>query len=195
MKVPMGMMKIGLAVLVLATALGMMAAASQKSAAFAPFGATEMQEAQYCINTGGVPLNGLPYYGTNGGQPLLLAGQDGFCQYTAKQGGSQAYVLLSTLTAPLPSLAATAYYSQTPAGTCNGNPLSCYCSLLGGSDQFGGTTGAGGGWVFNGNFNNVLEACIFPDESSIDSGALFYHSAGIIRGIDLGTVLKYKNPN
>jgi len=37
----------------------------------------------------------------------------------------------------------------------------------------------------------VLEACIFPDNSTIDSWGLFYHSDGIIRGIDLSTVLKY----
>ncbi|HEV2177741.1 MAG TPA: hypothetical protein VGW33_11150 [Terriglobia bacterium] len=151
------------------------------------------QAAQYCRSTGGMSLVGIPYYGTNGGIPLQLAGQSSFCQYTAMDG-SQATLLLSTLVATLPSLAATAYYAQVPAGSCNGNPLSCYCTLLGGSDQFGGTTGAGGGWVFDGNFNNVLEACIFPDQSSIDSGVLFYHSAGIIRGIDLSTVLRYKNP-
>jgi hypothetical protein len=42
--------------------------------------------------------------------------------------------------------------------------------------------------------DQTLEACIFPDLSSIDSWGLTYHSQGIIRGIDLGTVLRYKNP-
>jgi hypothetical protein len=40
----------------------------------------------------------------------------------------------------------------------------------------------------------ALEACIFPDNSTIDSWGLFYHSAGIIRGTDLSTVLRYPNP-
>jgi len=33
---------------------------------------------------------------------------------------------------------------------------------------------------------------MFPDNSTIDSGGLFYHSDRM--GIDLSTVLKYSNP-
>jgi hypothetical protein len=150
--------------------------------------------AKYCTKTGGTVLTGVPYYGTNGGDPLRLAGSAGFCQYTSQKDGSQIYVLLSTLYATRPSLAATAYYAKVQSGQCNGNPASCYCTLLGGSDEFGGINAAGGGWVFNADFTNVLEACIFPDLSSIDSWGLLYHSAGIIRGKNLGTVLRYKNP-
>ncbi len=40
----------------------------------------------------------------------------------------------------------------------------------------------------------MLDACIFPDESSIDSYGLFYHSANIVRGKDLSKVLRFKNP-
>jgi hypothetical protein len=44
--------------------------------------------------------------------------------------------------------AALAYYAEvTYNGNCNGNPASCYCSQLGGSDLFGGINAAGGGWV------------------------------------------------
>jgi hypothetical protein len=39
----------------------------------------------------------------------------------------------------------------------------------------------------------ALEACVFPDMSSIDSWGLTYHSANIIRGMDLSKVLKYHN--
>jgi hypothetical protein len=39
-----------------------------------------------------------------------------------------------------------------------------------------------------------LEACIFPDMSSIDSWGLAYYSNGDIRGIDLSTVLRYGPP-
>ena len=41
---------------------------------------------------------------------------------------------------------------------------------------------------------DVLEACIFPDMSSIDSWGLAYHSMGIIRGKDLSKVLRYADP-
>ena len=61
-------------------------------------------------------------------------------------------------------------------------------------DQFGGTTGAGGGWYKKKSIDQVLEACIFPDMSSIDSWGLAYHANGIIRGIDLTKVMRYKYP-
>ena len=78
-------------------------------------------------------------------------------------------MLLSTLRTDQPTLAALAYYAQVPLGTCQGNPGSCYCTLVGGTDLFGGINAAGGGWVLNTDPNDVLEACIFPDLSSIDS--------------------------
>ena len=52
----------------------------------------------------------------------------------------------------------------------------------------------GGGWVLNTDYNDVLEACIFPDLSSIDSWGLAYHSEGIIRGKDPAKVLRYSDP-
>ncbi len=148
----------------------------------------------YCTQTGGQVGEFYPEYGTNGSNPLRLAGARDFCVYTASDQ-SQIFVLTSTLYTLQPSLAALAYYAQEQSsGNCEGNPASCYCTQLGGSDQFGGTTGDGGGWVDPHNTSFVLEACIFPDMSSIDSWGLFYHSDGIIRGIDLSTVLRYKNP-
>ena len=149
---------------------------------------------QYCTQTGGVVQRMEPAYGTNGDNPLKLSGSQDFCDYPAADHQSEIFVLTSTLFTSQPSLAALAYYAQVQPGKCTGNPASCYCTLLGGSDQFGGTTGAGGGWLTRTRPTFVLEACIFPDESSIDSWGLFYHSANIIRGIDLGTVLKYPDP-
>jgi hypothetical protein len=35
---------------------------------------------------------------------------------------------------------------------------------------------------------------VFPDNSTIDSWGLLYHTNGIVRGIDLATVLRYPNP-
>jgi putative hemolysin len=154
---------------------------------------TVAQAAAYCVQTGGRVEHRIPEYGTNGSNPLVLSGSHDFCRYTGKDH-SHIHLFLTTLYTTQPSLAALAYYAEVPPGQCEGNPASCYCTLLGGSDQFGGTNAAGGAWVDNGKVDTDLEACIFPDLSSIDSFGLFYHSAGIIRGIDLSTVLRYSNP-
>lgn len=151
------------------------------------------QAAAYCTQETGVVELRTPWYGTNGGTPLHLSGGEEFCAFTASDG-SRIYVNLQTLYTTHPSLAALAYYAEEQPGSCEGNPASCYCTLLGGSDQFGGTTGAGGGWVKKDTPDVVLEACIFPDMSTIDSWGLYYHSAGIIRGIDLNGVLRYSDP-
>jgi putative hemolysin len=151
----------------------------------------------YCTSTGGVLETRNPAYNTNGPRNtwLQLAGAEFFCQYTLAADGSRIHLSLKTLMATKPTLAALAYYSETPwNGLGEGNPASLYCTQLGGSDLFGGINAAGGGWVEAKTIDVVLEACIFPDNSTIDSWGLFYHSDGIIRGIDLSTVLKYANP-
>jgi hypothetical protein len=149
--------------------------------------------AQYCESKGGLVETRIAVYGSNGPTLLTLAGIRQFCQFTASDG-SRIHLLTTTLYALKPTLAALAYYAKVPLGQCNGNPASCYCTLLGGSDQFGGTTGAGGGWYLQNSVDQTLEACIFPDMSSIDSWGLAYHSAGIIRGKNLAKVLRFKNP-
>ncbi len=150
--------------------------------------------ASYCTKTGGAVFMRTPEYNTNSSHPLVLAGQAPFCQYTTTTtyGSSRIHILLTTLYSKKPSLAALAYILAPPTGSCNGNPASCYCSLLGGSDQFGGASGAGGSWVNMKSEDQDLEACIFPDRSSIDSWGLAYHANGIIRGIDLTKVMRYK---
>jgi len=151
----------------------------------------------YCTQHNGQVVARVPYYGTNNPNPLRLAGSHKFCQFTSRDG-SRIHVLLSTLYAKDPTLAALAYYAQVPFdGTgCFGNPGSCYCSQLGGTDLFGGKNLAGGGWVTSdpNNVDQTLEACVFPDLSIIDSWGLTYHSAGIIRGRNLKKVLRYKDP-
>jgi hypothetical protein len=156
--------------------------------------ASQSSHEAYCVNHGGTVQTRIPEYNTNGGDPLVLSGKKEFCQFTSKKDGSHINVLLDTLTTKQPSLAALAYYAQVPMGSCTGNPGSCYCSLIGGTDLFGGINAAGGGWVLDSDPNDVLEACIFPDMSSIDSWGLAYHSANIIRGKDLAKVLRYSNP-
>jgi putative hemolysin len=152
--------------------------------------------AAYCAAKGGSIVTRIPEYGTNGGTPLVLAGPRQWCQFNAPHDTSSISVLLTTLITTKPSLAALAYYAEVPfSGSCTGSPGSCYCSQLGGTDLFGGITAAGGGWVSTADSTDVLDACVFPDGSSIDSYGLFYHSVGTIRGKNLAGRLRYKNPN
>jgi hypothetical protein len=144
----------------------------------------------------------IPECGTNNTNPPVLNYPQQFCEYTNPNHGypTHDWVLLSTLVSTQPTMAALAYYSQTQyncAGCagCAGGPGSCYCAQLGGTDSFGGINVAGGGWVLSTNSSDVLDSCTFPDLSIIDSYALFYHSAGIIRGQDLNGKLEYPNPN
>jgi putative hemolysin len=152
---------------------------------------------KYCVNHGGEVDNRKPYFNTNDSEQnwFALAGDRQFCKFTNKDT-SRIHVLLSTLYSDKPTLAALAYYAKVPyGGSCAGNPASCYCSQLGGTDLFGGINLNGGGWVMKSDpVDTVLEACIFPDMSTIDSWGLTYHQAGIIRGRNLDKVLRYPNP-
>jgi len=170
-----------------ALCLPLAAQAAEDSGTFGP---------KYCVASGGTVQTRIPAYGTNNSNPLLLAGPRQWCQYVAKDGSSQISVLLTTLITPKPNLAALAYYAEVPYnGNCQGSPGSCYCTQIGGTDLFGGINAAGGGWVLSTDNTDVLDACIFPDLSSIDSYGLFYHSANIIRGKNLNGRLRFKNPN
>ena len=137
-----------------------------------------------------------PEFGTNGANPLVLANPRDFCEYTSQDGSTHIDVLLTTLVPTKPSLAALAYYAKTKVNlkNCQGGPGSCYCSLIGGTDEFGGITLAGGGWVLSTDVNNVLDVCAFPDLSAIDAYGLFYHSHGIIRGQNLKGLLRFPDP-
>jgi putative hemolysin len=161
--------------------------------------ATDLGKAgDYCVQKGGEVDIRAPYFNTNADPTswLRLSGDRNFCKFTSKKDESRIHVLLSTLYSDKPTMAALAYYAKVPyGGTCNGNPGSCYCSQLGGTDLFGGINLNGGGWVMKADpVDTVLEACIFPDMSSIDSWGLTYHQAGIVRGKNLNKVLRYPNP-
>lgn len=152
--------------------------------------------AAYCMSTGGVVQSREAVYGTNNSVQdwLPLAAVEEFCQYISSADHSNINISLLTLYTDKPTLAALAYYAQVPwNGVGNGNPASFYCSQLGGA-EIGATSGAGGAWVAGSGATRELETCIFPDNSTIDSWGLLYHSENIIRGIDLTTVLKYPNP-
>ncbi len=148
------------------------------------------------MNQGGEVDVREPYFNTNDIEQnwLKLSGASQFCKFSTET--SRIHVLLTTLYSKTPTLAALAYYAEVPYNTtCNGNPASCYCSQLGGTDLFGGININGGGWVMKSDpVDTVLEACIFPDMSTIDSWGLTYHQAGIIRGKNLANVLRYPNP-
>jgi putative hemolysin len=186
-------MRRSLCALLLVSAVGLLARPAFATADPAvQVGPDAQAAAAYCRQTGGHVEMRVPEYGTNS-QPLVLNGKAPFCRYDHK--GTHIHLFLTTLYSTEPTLAALAYYAEVQPGTCNGNPASCYCSLLGGTDLFGGINAAGGAWVSKGTIDTDLDTCIFPDLSTIDSFGLFYHSAGIIRGIDLSTVLRFANPN
>jgi putative hemolysin len=191
LKRPLGPVAAGIALT--AASLLLLGGAGVKSAA-ASSGSADVPPAEaYCTDNGGVVETRVPYFGTNNSNPLRLAGARRFCQFTLWDG-SRIHVLLATLYATEPTLAALAYYAKVPINPIppgGGNPASFYCTQLGGSDLFGGANLAGGGWVEKGTIDETLEACIFPDMSSIDSWGLAYHSNNIIRGKNLGKVLRY----
>jgi len=150
--------------------------------------------AKYCGSTGGQVQRRIPVSGTDDSSlkhELVLAGSAQFCMYAKK--GSRIYVLLGTLYATKPTLAALAYYHapKVPKSCNAGDPASCYCSYVGGSDRFNDVGVAEGAWVLEGAADVNLDACIFPDLSAIDSWGLTYHADKVVSGIDLAKVLRY----
>jgi putative hemolysin len=94
------------------------------------------------------------------------------CQHTASDS-SPIPLSLETLTAKKPTLAALAYYTKVKWDRQGyGNPASFYCSQLGGA-EIGATDFAGGTWVSKGGIDQLLEACIVPDNSTINCGGCF----------------------
>lgn len=156
-------------------------------------GATDTAAAAYCADNGGVVETRYPFYGTNLGDPLQLAGSLEVCTFTADDD-SRILIALDTLYTDQPTLAALAYRAQTPLDTgdapASANPSSLYCTQLGGTDTFGGVTSAGGGWGLS-DGSDVISLCVFPDLSVIDSWGITYYSDGTVRGADLTELLRY----
>jgi putative hemolysin len=146
----------------------------------------------YCQKTGGQVQVRTAVYGS---KPLVLSGQATFCKYTASDKSSIS-LFLDTLYTTKPTLAVLAYAAKPKIPTTcfkssnYATPAACYCiTQLGGSDL--DNIQAGGAWLFGSDY---LEVCVFPDLSAIDSYGLFYHAGGVIRGINLTKVLRYKPP-
>ena len=159
-------------------------------------GATPASWTKYCRAQGGVVQVRTPAADTNSPPLIRLAGSVPFCRFTSTRGGapSSISVDLKTLVTTRPTLAALAYLEKPSAGRIPGNvnPASIYCSRLGGSDQFGGQGLGGGGWIVGRSANTVLQACVFPDGSIIDSFGILYHSQGTVRGADLTSRFRYR---
>ena len=159
----------------------------------------DSEAAEYCRSKGGEVVTRYPAYDAYAEKPLILAGSLDFCQFTAEDK-SMIAISLDTLYTEEPTLATLAYLNKPPlAETANpsANPASVYCTKLGGSDLFGGVNAAAGGWINDDKEDTfyVLEACIFPDLSSIDSWGLTYHTGDVIRGTDLSEVIRFQPPS
>jgi len=155
------------------------------------------QARRYCRRQGGEVQTRVPTFGTNNPQQLPLNGTRQFCKFTSPTDGTHV-VGLDTLAARQPTLATLAYLTRPQVENIppDVNPASIYCSGLGGTDLFGGMNVAGGGWVEEHDKDvPVLEACVFPDQSVIDSFGIFYHAKGIVRGVDLTSSFAYQSDN
>jgi hypothetical protein len=151
-------------------------------------------DGSYCASTGGAPATMRAWANTNGNPKdwVPYGGRVHACTYTAPDT-SQITLWERTLRSPVATMAALAYYAEVPPqGGGGGNPSLGYCVQLGGAWQIGNGLD-GGGWATD-RGERVYSMCMFADGSAIDAWGLFYHSAGIVRGIDLGTVLKFADP-
>ena len=161
-------------------------------------GQNTSEAASYCKSQGGEAVTRYPAYDASSDNPLRLSGSLDFCQFTA-QDKSMIAISVDTLYTDQPTLATLAYLQKPPlaqTSSPSANPASAYCSKLGGSDLFGGVNASSGGWLSSDKSDPfyVLEACIFPDLSTIDSWGLTYHTNGTIRGTDLSKVIRYQMP-
>src|SRR5258708_3358869 len=149
------------------------AQASSVTDATSPDAADLRKAGNYCVQKGGEVDIRAPYFNTNADQKswLRLSGDRNFCKFTSKKDGSRIHVLLSTLYSDKPTMAALAYYAKVPyGGNCHGNPGSCYCSQLGGTDLFGGINLDGGRLVLKlDTVDSCVGACFFPGLLSNDS--------------------------
>jgi putative hemolysin len=175
----------GLAAAALAAPTGALAAGMDSAA--------EGSSGDYCTSTGGVSARMHPWSGTNNdaSQWMEYGGKRLACTYTAEDT-SQITIFEETLESKRPTMAALAYYAEVPPTGGQGNPSLAYCVQLGGAWQVGNGLD-GGGWT-TGRGQRVYSMCVFGDGSAIDTWGLFYHSANIVRGIDLATVLKFADP-
>jgi putative hemolysin len=161
---------------------------------------------KYCSSKGGNVVELKPYLNADTDARVELGGSMKVCQFVSQEGDNPVQVVadLSTVHSKFPTLAGLAYMAKVPSsnsGTAGSNPAASYCpDDLGGTEMFG--TQGNGAWV--GALDPGMEAgaseplgdsivlCVFADRSAIDEWALFYHSAGEVRGTDLTSVMRYQ---
>jgi putative hemolysin len=163
--------------------------------------ATAMQEdpaaAEWCASHDGTVVERFPASGASTDAPTALGAPVRFCEFTGGQGAdpadSRISVRLTTLASEEPSMAATAYLTKPalPDGGGSANPASVYCADLSGA-ELGGVLAPDGGWVNSADKSDVVQMCVFPDLSIIDSWGLTYHTQGVIRGADLAPLFRAK---
>jgi putative hemolysin len=153
--------------------------------------------AAWCTSHDGTVVERYPASMASSDKPVALGAPVQFCEFTGGEGAdpsdSHISVALTTLTATVPSMAATAYLTKPamPESGGSANPASIYCADLGGA-ELGGQLAPDGGWVNSDDTSDVAELCVFPDLSVIDSWGLAYHTMGTIRGANLESIFRWQ---
>jgi putative hemolysin len=152
--------------------------------------------AEWCASHQGTVVNRYPASNASSDAPLAMGPTVRFCEFTGGEGAdpsdSRISVRLTALASDQPSMAATAYLTK-PEMESGGsaNPASVYCADLGGVEM-GGQLASDGGWVNGADATDIVQMCVFPDLSIIDSWGLAYHTMGTIRGADLEPLFRWK---
>jgi putative hemolysin len=152
----------------------------------------------YCTDKGGKVEVRHPVWGTNNNAStwVTLPGEAEMCTFQTLNDTDKSKIVvdLHSLYSTEPTLASVAYLAKiAPPPFTGANPATLDCTALGASSQFGNTLD-GGGWLPAGSTdgNEVVNLCVFPDLSFIDDWGITYYAGGVVRGIDLKTVLKYQ---
>lgn len=146
--------------------------------------------AEWCASHDGTVVDRYPASNASSSAPEALGMAVRFCEFTGGEGAepanSRISIRLTTLASDKPSMAAAAYLTKPalPESGSSANPASMYCADLGGA-ELGGTLAPDGGWVNREDATDVVQMCVFPDLSIIDSWGLTYHTEGTIRGANL----------
>jgi putative hemolysin len=153
--------------------------------------------AQWCASHQGTVVDRYPASNASSDAPVGMGPTVRFCEFSGGEGAeppdSRISVRLTTLASDQPSMAATAYLTKPEMAESGGsaNPASVYCADLGGVEM-GGQLAPDGGWVNGVDASDVVQMCVFPDLSIIDSWGLAYHAMGTIRGADLEPLFRWK---
>ncbi len=183
------------ALLGIAGSLALLAGAAAPMAAAHAAGQAGAATSASCTASGGTAARMRPYGFTDApAENWLQFGEDQIqvCTYTAADG-SRIAIRQATLDSPNITTAAYAYYAKQPFKPVDAsNPGAQYCKQVGGATLIGDPM-ISSGWASKPGKDAVV-MCVFADGSAIDAMGLFYYAQGAVRGIDLGTVLKYPNP-